>query len=579
MRWLICILFTLFIFNIGSAQTPNLRRICPDARDNYVYWSNPNYLCTDFKFYIIWERYGNSGAFNPVDTIYALTDESYRHENATPPFSQPNSSYFIERRDSCGPNYNHYSDTLLVDVIPPDITELDSVSVDINTNQVVLGWNKNQSPDFDKYLLYYLDAGFFVAMNPSETRDTFSRDLGTNNPSNGSITYNINTRDSCGKSPAFEKRHSTIYLTSKIDTCLKQVTLNWSHYVGWIGIKNYHVFRKTNAGVYELIDILAGNQTNYSTSILTGNTYTYFVRAIKDTTILVSSSSNTTTQNSRLRIDPTQTSIEFVSTQMPTSNNLVVQFSKQPNEEALKYKLYYLNLNGQKLGELTLNTSDANSIIQTGLAGDKQYLFTIEAYDLCGNSIQISDTSTNILLSGEEVTDIRYLKWNPYFTWNTGTEKYITNRGTGNNGNILYQILGNSTDTFITDAEPGVTIEADGLCYYVEAVKSGDNTTISKSNKICLAAEFTIYIPNAFAPEGYNYIFKPSGSLIDEKLSNMKIYNRWGMLVFEDNLIKGWDGKDQTGKLCQDGVYYYQIEFISTKQERKLKNGAFTLLR
>jgi gliding motility-associated-like protein len=577
MRWLIGILFTFSICFSGFGQSPDLRRICPNGRDNTIYWSNPNYPCTDFKFYIIWERKGTIGTFLPIDTLYNSSLETYLHTNATPPFSEPNSTYFIERRDSCGPDYNHYSDTLIVDVIPPEVTELDSVSIDITSNKVVLGWHKNPSPDFDKYLLYYLDAGFFVAMTPSETRDTFAVDLGANNPQNGSITYNINTRDSCGKSPAFEKRHSTIHLTSQIDTCAKTIQLTWTPYIGWVGLKKHYIFRKTNSGIYELIDSVNGNQFTYTTPILTGNTYTYFIRSQKDTSILVTSSSNTTTQTSRLRVDPSNTEIDFVSTKMPVSNDLVVQFSAGNNEEASTYKLYYLNLQRQKLGEISLLSSTSGAPIETGLSGDSRYLFILEAFDLCGNSSDFSDTSTNILLTGTDISGVRNLHWNPYFTWNTGVNSYLTYRGTGSNGNISYQNLVNTTDTFIQDIETGVNIEADGLCYYVEAIKDG--TTISKSNGVCLSVEFSQFIPSAFAPEGYNKIFKPGGSLIDEKASTMKIYNRWGMLIYESNLVNGWDGKESNGNICPDGVYYYQIEFISTKQERKLKNGTFTLLR
>lgn len=577
MRWLISILLTLFIYSFGYGQSPDLRRICPNGRDNTIYWSNPNYPCTDFKYYIIWEGKGTTGSFLPIDTLYNSSIETYLHSNATPPFSEPNSTYFIERRDSCGPDYNHYSDTLVVDVIPPEITELDSVSVDITTNQVVLGWRKNPSPDFDKYLLYYLDAGFFVAMTPSETRDTFAIDLGANNPQNGSITYNINTRDSCGKSPAFEKRHSTIYLTSQIDTCAKTIQLSWTPYIGWNGLKKHYIFRRVNSSNYELIDSVNGNQFTYTTPILTGNTYTYFIRSQKDTTILITSSSNTTTKSSRLRIDPATTIIDFVSTKMPLSNNLIIQFSKGNNEEASLYKLYYLNIQKQKQGEISLTSSDAGTQFETGLDGTNRYLFLMEAFDVCGNSSGFSDTSTNIVLSGIDQIGIRNLWWNPYFTWNTGVNSYITYRGTGSNGNIIYQNLVNGTDTFLIDNDTGINIEADGLCYYIEAIKDG--TISSKSNSVCLSAEFTTFIPNAFAPEGYNKVFKPGGSLIDERASSMKIYNRWGMLVYESNLVNGWDGKESNGNICPDGVYYYQIEFISTKQERRLKNGTFTLLR
>ena len=47
----------------------------------------------------------------------------------------------------------------------------------------------------------------------------------------------------------------------------------------------------------------------------------------------------------------------------------------------------------------------------------------------------------------------------------------------------------------------------------------------------------------------------------------MKIFNRWGTLVFEttDPAII-WSGKDlQTGKLCEDGVYYYTVQVFEIR--------------
>lgn len=579
MRSLILLLFLNCFNNVVWGQNPNLRRICPNGKDNELFWNNPNYGCLTFWFYIIWERKGNTGPFLPIDTIYNLNTSNYLHANATPPLSEPNSYYFIERRDSCTSPYNHYSDTLLVDVIPPNITELDSVSVDIVTNKVVLGWRKNTSPDFDKYMLYYLDGGFFVAMTPSETRDTFVTDLGSKNPSSESISYNINTRDSCGKSPAYEKKHSTIYLKTSIDTCAKTSNLTWSHYIGWNAIAKYYIFCKINSGNYSLIDSVIGSQNSYTTPILLGNTYTYFVRSIKDTAILISSSSNTASVTSRLRIDPTSSYIKYVTTDLSQPEKIEFSFSTTTNEEASSYKVKYFNKSLSNVGEISLSKNDLNTQIETGIINNDRYLFFIESYDLCDALTKISDTSTNILLAGKDSLGIRLLNWNSYFTWNTGVKDYIIYRGTGSNGNISFSNLVTITDTNYIDTETGVNIQSDGLCYYVVARNNADTTIVSKSNTVCLSANFVQYIPNAFAPAGYNKTFKPIGSLINEKLSRMKIYNRWGMLIFESDLVQGWDGKDNSGNICQEGIYFYQIDFISTKNEQKSKNGTVTLLR
>ena len=578
-----CIINIIFILVIGARTTysksPNLRRICPNGADNNLYWTNPVDTCSRFAFNIIWERRGPIGPFFPIDTIYNATQETYLHFNATPPLSEPNSNYFIERRDSCGPDYNQYSDTLLVDVLPPAISELDSVSVDLISNRVLLGWSKNSSPDFDKYLLYVLVNGFFTAMTPSETRDTFAIDLGTTDPEKGSYTYNINTRDSCGKLPAFEKKHSTVFLSVTNDTCAKKYRLTWSHYIGWNTVKKYYIFKKANSNQFDLIDSVDGNTNTYQSKYTTGNEYTFYVRAIKDTSVLITSSSNKAGFVSRLRQDPSSLAINYIASGTPVDENLYLSFNTNKNDEVLKYELSILDDRQNMISSISLKKSDINTQINLGLADKNRYHFYISAFDVCNNISFVSDTSTNIVLSGNEINNIRSLTWNAYFTWNGGVDSYIIYRGSGDNGIFTLNPWKTKLDTSITDNEQNVSMQGEGICYYILAKEVGNTSNISTSNRVCLSAKFLIHIPNAFTPGGFNSNFRPEGTLIDYKNSNMKIYNRWGQLIYDSSINQGWDGKATNGEYCEQGVYFYYLEIYSTKNEKQIKQGTFTLLR
>ncbi len=578
MRWLTLIIVLCWV-NAILAQKPELRRACPNGPNNTLYWTNPNDTCNLFLYYIIWERKGNTGLFTPIDTIFNKNTETFIHLNATPPLSEPTSYYFIEKRDSCGPEYNWYSDTVLVDVIPPNITNLDSVSVDINTNQVILGWSKNSSPDFDKYLLYVFKNGFFSAMTPSETRDTFARDLSGNNPSTGSFTYNINTRDSCGKLPAYEKRNSTVFLQQTADTCNKTIRLSWSHYEGWNNIVKYYILINTNNSGYNLVDSVIGTISTYTYNYITGNNYQIFVRAIKDTTILVSSSSNKLVFNARGRQEPTYLNIDYITSGIPVDNNLYFQFSTNPADEVSKYEAHILDENLNLTSTLLLSKTDISKRINLGLIDNSKYHLTISSYDVCNKVSFQSDTSSNIILTGTEANSVRDLSWSPYFTWNSGVKEYVINRGTGDNGVFTFNMWNTTNDTLIKDSSIVQTVLNEGICYYVQAVNNTDNTIVSNSNRICLSAYFTVFIPNAFKPDGFNSRFRPEGSLIDYQKSTIKVYNRWGQLIYENNILNGWNGMDATGTICQQGVYYYYLEIFSTKDEKQVKQGIFTLLR
>ncbi len=105
-------------------------------------------------------------------------------------------------------------------------------------------------------------------------------------------------------------------------------------------------------------------------------------------------------------------------------------------------------------------------------------------------------------------------------------------------------------------------------CYGVTALDTGAVNQSVMSNIICVDNCPLYELPNVFSPNGdnvndffnalpYRYI----------KSVDMKIYDRWGVLLFQttDPHIH-WDGKAiQSGQLCSDGVYYYICQVNAEK--------------
>ena len=88
-------------------------------------------------------------------------------------------------------------------------------------------------------------------------------------------------------------------------------------------------------------------------------------------------------------------------------------------------------------------------------------------------------------------------------------------------------------------------------------------------------------IPNIFTPnnDNVNDFFQPTRE-IDLLNVVINIYNRWGELVYskKDKTFM-WDGKNNNGKYCTDGVYYYTIEFSNICYETKIRKGFLTLAK
>lgn len=121
-------------------------------------------------------------------------------------------------------------------------------------------------------------------------------------------------------------------------------------------------------------------------------------------------------------------------------------------------------------------------------------------------------------------------------------------------------------------------------------VTDGNGCTGVVSHDVEILPNYDITIPNAFTPNpnggsGGSYdpndlgndVFYPFVKFVKD--FKMRIYNRWGELVFESNdVLLGWDGYYR-GQLSQQDVYVYQmwIRFVDDKEiERK---GDLTLFR
>jgi gliding motility-associated-like protein len=106
-------------------------------------------------------------------------------------------------------------------------------------------------------------------------------------------------------------------------------------------------------------------------------------------------------------------------------------------------------------------------------------------------------------------------------------------------------------------------------CYAVTAVDTFGNES-AQSEKICVDNCPEYELPNVITVngDGVNDFFKPIKNKFIKDI-DLKVYNRWGNLVFEttDPTIM-WDGKViQSKLLCTEGTYFYvcQVNEIRVK--------------
>jgi len=141
---------------------------------------------------------------------------------------------------------------------------------------------------------------------------------------------------------------------------------------------------------------------------------------------------------------------------------------------------------------------------------------------------------------------------------------------TGGYDNYLWNNLTNTTDSFFFVTVPGTyTVGVNNMC--------GSKTDTVHVYDQC---DFPIYFPTAFTPNGdyLNDVLRvPLAN--KNKLVRLRIYNRWGEMVFSTTIPgKGWDGK-LNGIPQAAGIFIYYLEMEGLSGHKLEQKGTVLLSR
>ncbi|CAG0974482.1 Collagenase ColH [Flavobacteriales bacterium] len=114
-------------------------------------------------------------------------------------------------------------------------------------------------------------------------------------------------------------------------------------------------------------------------------------------------------------------------------------------------------------------------------------------------------------------------------------------------------------------------------------VKNDWGCTDTVVYKVVVKPDVIYYIPNSFTPngDGINDVFNIKGrlELIQPETFKMKIYDRWGELIFETNdIAAGWNGTVNNKKV-ETEVYVYVFSFKDKTDESHNLKGTVTVVR
>lgn len=152
-------------------------------------------------------------------------------------------------------------------------------------------------------------------------------------------------------------------------------------------------------------------------------------------------------------------------------------------------------------------------------------------------------------------------------------------KNSASNYNYLYYNFSNGDTSSVLN--PIVKYNASGTYTITQYAFNEFNCNDTFSLNVNVYDDFVVFIPNAFSPNsnGTNEIFKPYFEGVNNEDYELKVFNRWGELLFVSNDTElGWDGKYK-GEYVMEGVYLYIVKVRTSRKIFRYFNGTMTLLR
>lgn len=564
MKILSAILFLVSLQASAISEPPQLLRACINSKDSIVTvsWKPPTDDCGSFTHYCLYASY-NGGPFTKVATIPNLSISEYPHKINN---SSTKWQYFIRIFNLCNGVDSSQSATLDIDIIRPQETPLDSVSYDLSTQNIIAGWSKNPSLDTKAYKIYNFSSGNGDSIGLTNTTNyVVSMKPATLFP------VVIAALDSCNLSSILSSAHMAMYINGSVDTCQKEISLNWSLYEGWSQIDSQSVFLSINGKPFAKDTTLSGSIKSFIYSnIRLGDNFTFYVRAYTKSGT-VSSTSNQVSFMTRELKPPVNLYLSNVSV---NGNHIEVDFKVTELNDVASFGLTR-GLSSTNLS--TLQNIESNPSVVDYMYVDMNadpsniiYYYQIVTYNKCGDTLTLSNASTNILLRLGDALD-----HNPYIGWIEGVSEYSLNQ----------QPLNSFTwNTILRSFDPiYITIYVDSAgCYQILAQEKNNQIfnyqSTSYSNTVCVDQGFEPYIVNAVSTSGGNNRFMITGHGINQEKSNYQIYNRWGELLVDNPINIPWY-LDYKGDFVPIGSYVYVINFITTSNEKRTEKGLLHVIR
>ncbi len=248
-------------------------------------------------------------------------------------------------------------------------------------------------------------------------------------------------------------------------------------------------------------------------------------------------------------------------------------WQQDPAFQAVDYNVFRKSGSGNF--SLLSNTT-STQFTDTDYSSDEEFCYRINYVDVCDNLSAPGIDVCPIRLTGSIDSDnASILNWSAYLGWVNGVNNYTVEKYDGQG--VPLQTFNVGTATTLEDNTFDPTNQV--YVYVVKADANDPGLGQAVSNDITLIKEPHLFYPKAFTPNGDNLndTFKVFGEFIVS--FELKIFNRWGELLFTtNNFESGWDGRFK-GTLQPEGTYTFVANLTDLAGRTFKRSGSVVLLR
>ncbi len=597
MRYPITILLTLFIFLQVKAQInsqfthlPPVLHCVKNETSNQlsIQWSASPDAGSCFSQYGIYISVGDKhGTYYKIDSVSSSADGIL----VINPQAYGTIYVFMINEQSC-PNAAQTeiitSDTL-DNIVPQPAPVVRMITVEDDIP--VIYWEPSKNPEVTDYAIFSIENGYNIAIDTVKGRNSFYYKNPVHNASDSVAVYKIRSIEYCEDEEGLYSNITAAYNTVRLthgeeDLCKRSIVLQWNGYNTITPVNGYHVEYSTDHGAnFYIKDTLSDKVREYEFKGLTPEENTL----IRISAILSNGEVSHSNIISFTSEGVAEAKNHFIRNITVADDHVEVEYVPDPAVEIDEIALER-STTGDIFSVLNSSVSIEKSTTEdiyilkdySALTGRSALFYKVSVKNKCSDKFSSLPAKT-ILLKGKNLALDNELTWDFALIDENIIDEYRLIQIKDQNTSVIHTsgVEGTYTDKNIFTSDTFIDV-----CYYIEAeharkdsITGIEYNLTSGSNTVCLHPTPQAFIPNAFAPNGRNRIFKPILVFASADDYNLKIFDRYGNKVFESNRPDvGWDGSHEGSDSPLDS-YLYHMTFTGLNDVVYERNGFVILVK